>query len=985
MKWIAALLISVLVLSSLCTYAMAQDVVGDVNADESVDAVDVQLVINEALNISTGYPCDLNGDEKVDAADVQLVINAALGIGPPEPSINPEQGVPGSKVTITGEGFDGSDSLENRVFFGDIEMPVIGTGRTALTTSVPIMDAGTVQVRVEVSGTEVLAGLTFEVLPLPELAEPPGTHVTMAQNDIAAVAATVRTLFDPLVESMDPQDAEAYGAVFDMADAQIETITAMLEIATEEEKQLVDQVFVSSGLAAELSDIRIDLDKRKSKLAEIDAMVAAWEDEQAAMMGAKATMPARYRFVLDWTAARLHHAMEFANMALAGLNAASFMAGPGALTSAVGVMDMFAAFLNGVYTLIEMAPMQLAEGTMIGRVGEGNTIATESFGEVVFGGDFEPETTTAHGVLAVFMPVFGAVYELPAILSQVLGTIASQLLSAVQDPESNETILPPLTEEGVPIYTHDFVGDPPTEPNPPTFDGGSVAWLIVEESVIVTEDIEGADEAGPFLLDASQEVYEFHGSFWNGADQPRVESRIESYTIPVRVKKGLRVTITEPAPDTGIEQSNVRVTGEVRKYDGSRVDDGEITVTIDSGGSSLTVPTSGGGDFDVNVPVGTGEETITVTVTDGDTTATARVVIMNYALPLSYCVVTNVVDDSLSLIDPATNEEFAEFTDPTALDGPRDAVFLPDGETLIVLNNANSIAAHLTAVQIPDLQDISVIGSTLPLGNGAAWSIDLAPDSSTLVVPCRDSDAEEYVVHVIDAGSPSSLRVADTVSIATFDDYGPVDSATGTAGDGTSIALVTTGFYQDGGPSNVVIIDITNPYNVQSLGSVEVTSRGGSIACVPGRPMALVVGASDFWELEAGIDIIDFSDPNNVVVRDTLVRPATFAFGVAVTPDGNTALISNAGDPYSPANSMVFMDISNPDEMSEMTGISPMPFAGTGSPRIAVSPDGGSAVVTSHLSDWAIVFDLPEDGTPLVNDPIETGDFPYGAVFRPSD
>ena len=53
---------------------------GDINADSSVDAVDVQLVINEALGIDTGVDGDINNDSNVDAVDVQLVINAALGI-----------------------------------------------------------------------------------------------------------------------------------------------------------------------------------------------------------------------------------------------------------------------------------------------------------------------------------------------------------------------------------------------------------------------------------------------------------------------------------------------------------------------------------------------------------------------------------------------------------------------------------------------------------------------------------------------------------------------------------------------------------------------------------------------------------------------------------------------------------------------------------------------------------------------------------------
>ncbi|MCD6288287.1 MAG: right-handed parallel beta-helix repeat-containing protein, partial [Candidatus Hydrogenedentes bacterium] len=56
------------------------DVPGDVDGSGIVNAIDVQLVINEALGIDTGRDCDINGDTRIDAVDVQLVINAALGI-----------------------------------------------------------------------------------------------------------------------------------------------------------------------------------------------------------------------------------------------------------------------------------------------------------------------------------------------------------------------------------------------------------------------------------------------------------------------------------------------------------------------------------------------------------------------------------------------------------------------------------------------------------------------------------------------------------------------------------------------------------------------------------------------------------------------------------------------------------------------------------------------------------------------------------------
>ncbi len=50
----------------------------DINGDGVWDALDVQLVINAALKMETGFNCDVDGNGSIDALDVQLVINAAL-------------------------------------------------------------------------------------------------------------------------------------------------------------------------------------------------------------------------------------------------------------------------------------------------------------------------------------------------------------------------------------------------------------------------------------------------------------------------------------------------------------------------------------------------------------------------------------------------------------------------------------------------------------------------------------------------------------------------------------------------------------------------------------------------------------------------------------------------------------------------------------------------------------------------------------------
>jgi len=78
---------------------------GDVDCSGQCDAVDVQLVINDALGLAAGYDCDLNVDSSVDAADVQLVINTALGIDVTAPSadfsLSVASGEPPLSVTFT--------------------------------------------------------------------------------------------------------------------------------------------------------------------------------------------------------------------------------------------------------------------------------------------------------------------------------------------------------------------------------------------------------------------------------------------------------------------------------------------------------------------------------------------------------------------------------------------------------------------------------------------------------------------------------------------------------------------------------------------------------------------------------------------------------------------------------------------------------------------------------------------------------------------
>jgi len=50
------------------------------NIDGMVNAVDVQLVINDALGLEASEDCDIDRDGRGNAVDVHLVINAALDV-----------------------------------------------------------------------------------------------------------------------------------------------------------------------------------------------------------------------------------------------------------------------------------------------------------------------------------------------------------------------------------------------------------------------------------------------------------------------------------------------------------------------------------------------------------------------------------------------------------------------------------------------------------------------------------------------------------------------------------------------------------------------------------------------------------------------------------------------------------------------------------------------------------------------------------------
>ena len=108
----------------LCSSALGAPVAGDIDVNDLVNALDIQLVINSALGVSTSDSSDVNYDDSTDAVDVQLVINAALGIS----------------IDLDGDGLSdgGEENVLTDVSFWDTDSDGVGDGQEMLDGTDPL-------------------------------------------------------------------------------------------------------------------------------------------------------------------------------------------------------------------------------------------------------------------------------------------------------------------------------------------------------------------------------------------------------------------------------------------------------------------------------------------------------------------------------------------------------------------------------------------------------------------------------------------------------------------------------------------------------------------------------------------------------------------------------------------------------------------------------------------------------------------------------
>ncbi|MCA1005666.1 beta-propeller fold lactonase family protein [Rhodococcus hoagii] len=102
----------------------------------------------------------------------------------------------------------------------------------------------------------------------------------------------------------------------------------------------------------------------------------------------------------------------------------------------------------------------------------------------------------------------------------------------------------------------------------------------------------------------------------------------------------------------------------------------------------------------------------------------------------------------------------------------------------------------------------------------------------------------------------------------------------------------------------------------------------------------------------------------------TTIPVGTQPFGVAITPDGTRAYITNAA-----GNTVSVIDTATTTVIGD-----PIPV-GTEPSRVAITPDGSRAYVTNQSSNTVSVIDTAT-GT-VVGDPIRVGAYPVGVAITP--
>ena len=378
------------------------------------------------------------------------------------------------------------------------------------------------------------------------------------------------------------------------------------------------------------------------------------------------------------------------------------------------------------------------------------------------------------------------------------------------------------------------------------------------------------------------------------------------------------------------------------------VDDGAAYRTTDGAGAILGIFHS------LAQAIGlSGRDTTTVTV-PVTITATTGVGSRPQGIAVSpdgkYLYVANYGDNTVSVIDAATNSVIATVTVGTAFPcngecGPSGLTVAPDGSRVYVtdsgfqpaFNADGSIAYYFpeTTVSVIDTATYTVT-NTIEVGQ-LPVSVVVSPDGKR--------------VYVGYPGGPTPVRVIDTdtntVISETTNLWG--SSALAVSPDGKHVYVAGLHQYDA-----VSVIDTTSN-TVEPLASLPGGASASAIAISPDGTR-LYVTSQDWTSSSSSLSVLDAADGAVIatIPLSTHSDDGQPSQGVAVSPDGKRVYVV---DPST--DSVLEVDTAT----NTVTGSIPV---GDGPQAVVVSPDGKHLYVTNGNDDTVSVIDLLPDPTSVI-------------------
>jgi DNA-binding beta-propeller fold protein YncE len=234
---------------------------------------------------------------------------------------------------------------------------------------------------------------------------------------------------------------------------------------------------------------------------------------------------------------------------------------------------------------------------------------------------------------------------------------------------------------------------------------------------------------------------------------------------------------------------------------------------------------------------------------------------------------------------------------------------------------------------------------------------------------------------IIDISKPEMPRVAATIPLVNSVVGPPTNLAIHPSGEfalvANSLEPVTQGWAHRLDPDNKVFLVDLKATPPKIIGTISVGKQPSGVAISPKGDLALVTNRAD-----GTISVLSIRG-KDVLVADTVTvgTGAEMVSAVAITPDGKRALAVKAA-----ANKVALLSINGGkvtyDKRDLPAGIFPYNIAVTPDGKLALTADNGSGGSSDGSVDTVSVIDLEAD-PPRVIDHVTVGDSPEGLAISP--